>query len=303
MTRYFEVDVEGRRLRLSNLEKVLYPEAHYTKAQVIDYYTRIAPALVPHLKDRPLTLKRYPEGVHHSFFYEKECPSHRPAWVQTAPVWSNGNGRNVNYCLVNDLPSLVWVANLADIELHTSLSLRVDIERPTAVVFDLDPGPGADIIDCARVALRLRALFEKLELTCLVKTSGSKGLQLYIPLNTPTSYDTTKPFAHRIALQMESKYPREIVSNMKKSLRESRVLIDWSQNDARKTTVCVYSLRAKPHPQVSTPLHWHEVEVLSEHKDKTRVEFSPEDVIARVNKSGDLFSPLLTIRQTIPSVA
>lgn len=296
-----EVEVDGRQLKLSNLDKVLYPEASFTKAQVIDYYTRIAPVLLPHLKNRPLTLKRYPNGVDGHFFYEKQCPSHRPKWVETTSVWSEANQRDVHYCVANDLPTLVWAANLADLELHTSLSVQRDIERPTMLVFDLDPGAPADIVQCAQTALWLRDVLAELELKSFVKTSGSKGMQLYAPLNTPTTYERTKPFAHAIAQLLEQRHPRHVVSNMKKALRTGKVLIDWSQNDAHKTTVCVYSLRAKAQPSVSTPLSWDEVEAVWHAKSGAEVEFVAEGVLARVARVGDLFAPVLTLKQKLPT--
>ena len=296
-----EVEVDGRQLKLSNLDKVLYPEAGFTKAQVIDYYTRIAPVLLPHLKNRPLTLKRYPDGVEGNFFYEKQCPSYRPKWVKTASVWSEGNQRDVHYCVANDLPTLVWAANLADLELHTSLSVQRNIERPTMLVFDLDPGAPADIVQCAQVALWLRDVLAELKLKSFVKTSGSKGMQLYAPLNTPTTYERTKPFAHAVAQLLEQRHPRHVVSNMKKFLRTGKVLIDWSQNDAHKTTVCVYSLRAKALPTVSTPLAWDEVEAVWYDKSGADVEFLAEDVLARVDRVGDLFAPVLTLKQKLPA--
>lgn len=296
-----EVEVEGRHLKLSNLDKVLYPDVGFTKGQVIDYYTRIAPVLLPHLKNRPLTLKRYPDGVEGNFFYEKQCPSYRPKWVKTTSVWSEGNHRDVHYCVANDLPTLVWAANLADLELHTSLSVQRNIERPTMLVFDLDPGAPADIVQCAQVALWLRDVLAELKLKSFVKSSGSKGMQLYAPLNTPTTYAQTKPFAHAVAQLLEQRHPRHVVSNMKKSLRTGKVLIDWSQNDAHKTTVCVYSLRAKAQPTVSTPISWDEVDAVWHDKSDADVEFLAEDVLARVARSGDLFAPVLTLKQKLPA--
>src|SRR5436853_1825238 len=229
--------VGSKTLEISNLDKVLYPAVGFTKGQVIDYYIRIAPVLLPHLKDRPLTLKRYPNGVNAEFFYEKRCPSHRPGWVKTASVWSEGNNDYVDFCLANDLPTLVWAANLADLELHTSLSTKTK-ERPTALVFDLDPGAPATIVECATVAFWLKEIFDAFKLKVFAKTSGSKGLQLYVPLNTPVTYEKTKPFAQSLARRLEREHPREVVSKMQKSLRGGRVFIDWSQNDSHKTTVC-----------------------------------------------------------------
>ncbi len=296
------VDVEGRRLKLSNLGKMMYPDAGFTKSQLIDYYVRVAPVLLPHLRGRPLTMKRYPEGVKGGFFYEKNCPAHRPEWVQTAPVWSAGNNRWMKYCLIEDMATLVWAANLADIELHTSLSLAKDILRPTMMVFDLDPGAPANIVQCCGVGLRLRKIFRQLGLESFAKTSGSKGLQVYVPLNTPATYDQTKSFAHELARMMERQSPELIVSEMKKSLRVGKVFVDWSQNDDHKTTVCVYSLRAKDRPTVSSPVAWGEVEKCAKKQDASMLVFESDEVIERVQKLGDLFAPVLKLKQKIPPV-
>ena len=294
------VDIQGRELTLSNLEKVLYPQAGFTKGQLIDYYIRIAPALLPHLKDRPLTMKRYPEGVGGFFFYEKNCPTHRPEWVQTAAVWSHGNNRWMQYCLVQDLPTLVWAANLADIELHTSLSKGKKIEQPTMLVFDLDPGAPANIVQCCRVGLWVRDLFQQLGLQSFPKTSGSKGLQVYIPLNTAVAYEQTKAFARELARQLENQHPDLVVSDMKKALRVGKVLVDWSQNDQYKTTVCVYSLRAKDRPTASTPVTWKEVETTLKREDPELLVFDSNQAIARFEKLGDLFAPVLKLKQKLP---
>src|SRR6185437_11402050 len=269
-----EVEVEGRQLRLSNLEKVLYPAVGFTKGQVIDYYTRIAPVLLPHLKNRPLTLKRYPNGVDEKFFYEKQAPSHRPDWVKTVPVVARE--RTIDFTLANNLPTLVWLANLADLELHTSLSLAKDIARPTTLAFDLDPGPPATIVECADVALLLRELFGSWELESFAKTSGSKGMQLYVPLNTKVTYDDTKPFAKALAELLSKRHPDLVVSSQKKELRKGKVLVDWSQNDEHKTTVNVYSLRARERPTVSTPLTWDEVEALAKSRDPDSAVFDSD---------------------------
>src|SRR5271169_4120329 len=209
------VDILGRHLKLSNLDKVLYPEAGFTKGQVIDYYVRVAPVLLPHLHGRALTMKRYPNGVNGPYFYEKNCPEHRPEWVQTAPIWSSSNNKWINYCLAQDLPTLVWAANLADLELHTSLSLGKEPLRPSFLVFDLDPGPPANLVQCCHVGLWIRDIFTRLKLQCFAKTSGSKGLQLYVPLNTAVTYDQTKPFAKAIAQLLEERHPDQVVSDMK----------------------------------------------------------------------------------------
>jgi bifunctional non-homologous end joining protein LigD len=298
-----EVEVDGRTLRLSNLDKIMYPKAGFTKRDLIDYYVRVAPVLLPHLHARPLTLKRYPDGVEGPHFYEKQCPSHRPEWVQTAAIWSRHNKRNIDFCLVNDLPTLVWAANLADIELHTSLSLAAAIERPTTMVFDLDPGPPANIIACCRVALHLRDLFAQVGLETFAKTSGSKGLQVYVPLNDDAiTYEDTKPFARAVAELLEKQHPKQIVSRMTKSLRPGKVLIDWSQNDEHKTTVCVYSLRAKERPTVSTPVTWEEVEATSRRRSGKVLTFEHDDLLARVEEQGDQFAPVLTLRQGLPAL-
>jgi bifunctional non-homologous end joining protein LigD len=296
------VEVGGEKLKLTNLDKVLYPAAGFTKGQVIDYYVRIAPALLPHLKGRPLTMKRYPGGVDQEFFYEKNAPKHRPEWIKTAPIWSEGNNRDVNYILVNELPTLVWIANLASIELHPSLSLAKNIDCPTMIVFDLDPGPPANIVQCAQVALWLKDIFDHFGLQSFAKTSGSKGLQIYIPLNTSTSYDETKPFAHALARLLENEHREMVVSDMKKTLRVGKVLVDWSQNDEHKTTVGVYSLRAREHPTVSTPVTWDEVEKTLKKKDAGLLVFEANQVLERVEKMGDLFAPLGTLKQKLPKL-
>lgn len=294
------VEIEGKRLTLTNLDKVLYPAAGFTKRQVIDYYIRVAPVLLPHLKDKPLTMKRFPGGVDEEFFFEKNAPKHRPEWVKTAPIWSYGNKRHVNYILANDLATLVWVANLASLELHPSLSSAQDIKCPTMIVFDLDPGPPANIVECAQVARWLRTMFEHLGLRSFPKTSGSKGLQIYLPLHTPTSYDETKPFAHAIARLLEEEHPELVVSDMKKALRTGKVLVDWSQNDEHKTTVSIYSLRARERPTVSTPVSWQEVEQLLKKKDPRLVAFEAPQVLARIETLGDLFEPVAKLKQKLP---
>jgi bifunctional non-homologous end joining protein LigD len=297
------VDVAGRKLSLSNLDKVLYPAAGFTKGQVIDYYVRIAPVLVPHLTGRPLTMKRYPGGVDQEYFFEKNAPKHRPDWVKTAPIWSEGNRRTVHYILANDLATLVWIANLASIELHPSLSLAADIETPTMIVFDLDPGPPANIIQCAQVGLWVRDIFAHFGLESFPKTSGSKGLQIYVPLNMPTSYDQTKPFAHAVARLLEHEHRDLVVSDMKKAVRTNKVFVDWSQNDQHKTTISIYSLRARERPTVSTPVTWDEVANALKKKDAQRLVFESKDVLSRVEKMGDLFGPVLTLKQKLPQLS
>ncbi|HTA22699.1 MAG TPA: non-homologous end-joining DNA ligase [Terriglobales bacterium] len=297
------VEIGGRHLSLTNLDKILYPVAGFTKGQVIDYYARIAPVLVPHLAGRPLTLKRYPGGVDQEYFFEKNATKHRPDWVKTAPIWSERNGHDINYLLANDLPTLTWIANLAGLELHPSLSLAEDILCPTMMVFDLDPGQPANIVQCCQVGLWLREVFEHFGLQSFPKTSGSKGLQIYVPLNTPTSYDQTKPFAHALARLLENDHRNLVVSDMKKELRVGKVLVDWSQNDEHKTTISVYSLRARERPTVSTPVKWEEVESALKKKDADLLVFEAAEVLKRVEKMGDLFAPVLKLKQKLPKLA
>ena len=297
------VEVQGHRLSLSNLDKVLYPEAGFTKRDVIDYYTRIGPVILQHLSGRPLTLKRYPNGVADMHFYEKNCPRSRPEWVHTARVWSEGNHRWMDFCLVENLATLVWAANLASLELHTSLSRYPDLPKPSFLVFDLDPGPPASIVECCRVGLWIRDALERLGLRSFAKSSGSKGLQLYCPLNSPSdsnvTYDVTKPLAHELARALEQNHPELVVSDMKKSLREGKVLVDWSQNDVHKTTVCVYSLRARSQPTVSTPVSWDEVGRCLKSGDANALTFTSAQVLERVEQHGDLFGPVLKLRQQL----
>ncbi|PYK75916.1 MAG: ATP-dependent DNA ligase [Verrucomicrobia bacterium] len=295
-----ELVVEGKKLAVSNLDKVLYPKAGFTKGQVIDYYIRIAPVLLPHLRDRPLTMKRYPNGVDAEFFYEKNCPSHRPKWVKTAKVWSEGNNRIMQYCLAQDLPTLVWAANLADLELHTSLAKKKDVARPTMMVFDLDPGAPADIVQCCQVGLWLRDLLSKMKLKSFAKTSGSKGLQVYAPLNTPVGFDQTKDLSRALAQHLEGEHPNLVTSNMSKVVRKGKVFVDWSQNDEHKTTICVYSLRAKEEPTVSTPVSWDEVENCLKKKKADLLKFRSDKTLARVEKMGDIFEPVEELKQKLP---
>jgi bifunctional non-homologous end joining protein LigD len=289
-----EIEVDGRTLSLSNLDKVLYPEAGFTKGHVIDFYTRVSPVLLPHLRGRPLTLKRYPNGVDATYFYEKQCPSHAPDWVQTARIG------DINFVLCEDLPTLVWLANLADLELHTSLAHADGYSSPTVIAFDLDPGPPATIVECAEVALELRMIFDHLGMQAFPKTSGSKGMQVYVPLNTPTSYDVTRPFARGLAELLERRRRDLVVSEMKKSVRGGKVFVDWSQNASFKTTVNVYSLRAKSQPTVSTPLRWEEVEAVTESRDPDDLVFTASEVVERVAEHGDLFAPVIELRQELP---
>jgi bifunctional non-homologous end joining protein LigD len=296
------VDVQGKRLSLSNLDKVLYPATGFTKGRVIDFYARIAPALLPHLAGRPVTMKRYPDGVDGEYFYEKNAPKHRPDWVKTAAIWSRHNRRNINFLLVDDLPTLTWLANLASLEIHPSLALAKDVACPTMMVFDLDPGPPANIVQCAQVGIWLHDIFSHWGLESFPKTSGSKGLQVYVPLNTPTTYEATKEFAHAIARLLEHEHRGLVVSDMKKELRTGKVFVDWSQNDEHKTTVSVYSLRAREHPTVSTPVTWDEVENTLKKKDASLLVFEAPQVLKRVDKMGDLHEPVLRLKQNLPDV-
>ena len=296
-----EVTVEGRTLKLTNLDKVMYPRTGFTKGELIGYYAAIAPALLPHLRDRPLTLKRYPDGVEGEHFYEKQCPSYSPDWVQTAPVWSGYTEREIDYCLCQDLPTLVWLANLAALELHPSLSQAPALERPTTLAFDLDPGTPAGVVQCCEVALLLRDMLAELGLRAFVKTSGVKGMQVYAPLNEPhLSYEQTKPFARAIAELLAHGRPELIVSDMTRARRAGKVLIDWSQNDEHKTTVSVYSLRALEAPTVSTPVTWEEVDVCRQADDPTVLEFAPMQVFDRVRAHGDLFAEVVSLGQPLP---
>lgn len=292
-----EVAIGETTLSLSNLDKILYPAVGFTKGQVIDYYTRMAPVLLGHLRDRPLTLKRYPNGVDAAHFYEKRRPSHAPDWVQSAPVWSGRNEGDIDYVLCQDLPTLVWLANLADLELHTPLARVPDMERPTLIAFDLDPGPPATVVECARVALELRRAFAFWELEAFAKTSGSKGMQVYLPLNTPVTYEQTRAFSRGLAQLLERRDPEHVVSDMSKAKRTGKVFVDWSQNDRHKTTVNVYSLRAMERPTVSTPLTWDEV---SDVADGGTAVFTSDEVLARVEALGDLWEPVQTLEQELP---
>jgi bifunctional non-homologous end joining protein LigD len=294
------LNVGGHEVPVSRLEKIYYPKAAFTKGQVIDYYIRISPVLLPHLKDRPLTLKRYPDGVEGGFFYEKRCPPYRPEWVKTARVWSDRNEAEIHFCLANNLPSLVWAANLGDLELHTFLAKAGNVRRPTMMVLDLDPGPPANVLSCAQVGLWLREKLVKLNLQSFPKTSGSKGLQIYVPLNSPVTYEQTKALSHGLAEELEREHPDLVVSKMGKNLRGGKVFVDWSQNDEHKTTVCAYSLRAKERPTVSTPVEWDEVIAALKKKDAERLSFVSDEVLERVEKNGDLFGPILKLKQKLP---
>ena len=297
-----QLKVDGRRIAVSNLDKVLYPGGHFTKARVIDYYVRISKYLLPHLKNRPVTLKRFPNGIYGEFFYEKDAPAFTPDWVKTFPVpRRERSGPDINYIMISDLPTLVWLANLANLEIHPFLHRAPRIDRPTWIVFDLDPGKGASILTCARVAFMLRDVFNELKLKSCVKVSGSKGLQLYVPLNTAATYQQTRAFAKAIAQLLAEREPKLIVAKMPKAFRAHKVFIDWSQNDDYKTTVSVYSLRANYHrPYVSVPVEWNELKRAIEHKDPDQLYFTPEQTLERVEQRGDLFKDVLTMKQKLP---
>ncbi|HKG45425.1 MAG TPA: non-homologous end-joining DNA ligase [Pyrinomonadaceae bacterium] len=291
-----QVTVGRRRIEVSNLDKLLYPGGKFTKANVIDYYITISRYLLPHLRNRPVTLKRFPEGVFGEAFYEKDAPAFTPDWVKTVPVPRRETpGPDIQYILINDLPTLVWVANLATLEIHPFLHTAAQINRPTAVVFDCDPGEGANILDSARVALMLREVLQGLGLDSYVKVSGSKGLQVYVPLNSPVTYDETQPFAEGIARLLAQQEPKLVVWQMPKRMRTKKVFIDWSQNVEYKTTVSVYSLRAKTHrPYVSLPVTWDELSNALKSKDAEALFFTPEAATMRVKQLGDLFKPVRT---------
>lgn len=294
-----EVKVDGRTLTLTNLDKPMYPEAGFTKAHVIDYYSKVAPAMLPHLKGRPLTRKRYPHGVADKFFFEKRAPQGMPEWVRTAAV--THKDETIDYVVCDDRPTLVWLANLAAIELHPQLHLADEPARPTVMVFDLDPGAPAGLLECGEVALLIRDLLGELGLRCFAKVSGGKGLQVYVPLNTPVTYDATKAFSHTIAVLLEKDQPDKVTSRMPKELRKGKVFVDWSQNDQVKTTVAVYSLRANPRPTAGAPVAWEEVEAALAAGDPSRLVFEAPAVLERVAEHGDLFAPVAKLKQKLPA--
>ncbi len=298
MTRTF-VEMEGKRLSLSNLRKDLYPSYGFTKAHVLDYYRRIAPFMLPHLKDRALTFKRYPDGVEKDFFFEKRCPSHRPIWVETAEIFQD-DGERMTVCLINNLETLIWAENLASVELHVPLARANSPGTPDSMVFDLDPGNGAGILECARVALILRDLLSRIRLSSYVKTSGKKGLHVYVPLNRKeTTFEDTKTFSKAVAGIMQKHYPDLVTARMAKKDRDRKVFINWSQNDASKTTICVYSLRAREKPIVSFPLEWKELGN-SRDGDPERLQVAHSEAVRRAEKKGDLFREVLLKEQKLP---
>ena len=297
------LEVEGRTVPLSNLDKIFYPESGFTKGQVIDYYIRVSQFLLPHFLNRPVTLKRFPNGIHGQVFYEKQIPRFAPDWIETFAVPRRTGGPDIQYVLINDLPTLIWCANSASIELHPFLHCAPKIQRPTSIVFDLDPGEGTDILTCSEVAFILKDVLARLGLECFPKVSGSKGLQIYLPLNTPVSYETVQPFAHTVATLLAKEYPDRIVAEMAKSRRANKIFIDWSQNSDFKTTVGVYSLRAKSgQPFVSLPVTWDELSRALKTRKKDGLYFGPEAALKRLRKVGDLFAPVLSTRQKLPKL-
>lgn len=288
-------DVDGRSVRLTNLEKVLYPDVGFTKAQVIAYYAAVAPVMVPHLQGRPLTFRRWPNGVQESSFFEKNCPSHAPEWVDVI----DGPG-GVRSCTIDHPAGLVWAGNQAALEIHVPMALGNDLDTPTALVFDLDPGAPANIVDCADVALWMRDVLESVGLTGFAKTSGSKGMQVYVPINTPVAHSQTSSFALAVGQLLERQHRDRVLVDMTRAKRPGKIFVDWSQNSRAKTTIGAYSLRGGPIPTVSTPLSWDEVETLVATRDAESMVFGPDEVVARVAEVGDLFEAVLTTQQQLP---
>jgi bifunctional non-homologous end joining protein LigD len=295
------VEVEGRAVRVSNLDKVLWPAAGFTKAEMLDYYVRAAPVLLPHLAGRPITLRRFPDGIDEAGWYQNDCPPGRPAWVEVDPVvWPSG--RRWDFCAIDDLATLVWVANLGTIELHPFLALRARLERPTAVVFDLDPGPPAGLADCCRIALRLRELLAEASVAGFPKVSGSLGLHVLVPLNTDHSWEETKAFARTLAGVLAAERPDEVVDRQPRRLRSGKVLVDYLQNDPTRSTVAPYSLRAEGWPTVAAPVTWDEVERAGAEGRDDRLVFEPESALERIEELGDLLRPLNELEQRLPGV-
>ncbi len=291
------VEIDGRRLVVSNLAKVLYPLVGFTKADVIDYYVRIAPVMLAHIRGRGVTLRRWPDGVTGEAFFEKRCPSHRPEWV-TVALGPGDRGGKIDYCCIDEVAALAWSANLAALEIHAPMARGVDIESPTMVVFDLDPGTPATIVECCAVALEIRDVLDLLGLAAFAKTSGSKGLQLYVPLNVPHTHEHASSFALAVAQLLERRLPNDVVSVMAKSVRGGKVFIDWSQNSRHKTTIAPYSLRGRDRPTVSTPLSWDEV-AAGTHGEP--LEFTASEVLERVRLRGDIFASTVTVQQQLPN--
>jgi bifunctional non-homologous end joining protein LigD len=295
-----ELDVGGRTLQIRHLDRVVFPRTGTTKGELLDYYVRVADTMLPHLRGRLLHMHRYPEGVEGPRFWQKGCPEHRPEWVPTAPVWSEAKGEPIRYCIVDELAALLWAVNIGSLELHTSLHSADDLHRPTVLAFDLDPGEGAGLLECCEVALRVRALFAELGLRrACAKTSGGKGLQVYVPLNSGASYAQAKPVARMVAEVLEAQTPQRVASRMAKGLRAGKVLVDWSQNTEHKSMVCAYSVRAKARPTVSTPVTWAEVEAAVDGGHAGALVFETAAVLERIAAHGDLFAPVLAERQEL----
>jgi bifunctional non-homologous end joining protein LigD len=298
------VTIGSRKVRLTNLDKVLYPKTKTTKAEVIDYYARVADVIIPHLRGRPLSLRRFPEGVGkpETSFFEKNCPKHRPEWVKTTPIYVDRRAGEIDFCMCENRPTLVWMAQLAALELHPSLSKATRMEQPTVLAFDLDPGAPAALCECCKVALRIREIFDAFGLEGFPKVSGGKGLQLYFPLNTRVTYEQTSPFAKAMAQLLEKQTPKEVVSKMAKADRRGKVFVDWSQNHQKKTTIGVYSLRARERPTASMPVTWREVERTAKGGSPEKLRFEIPAAIKRIEKEGDLFEPVLKLRQKLPKL-
>ena len=289
-------EVGGRTLKVTNLDKVLYPMVGFTKAQVIEYYVTIAPVMLPHIEQRGITFKRWPDGVAADSFFNKRAPSHRPDWVDTC-VGPGDKGKGIDYPVLNEVAALAWSANLAALEIHSPMAKCADIDSPTILVFDLDPGEPATIIECCRVALSIQAVLDSVGIRSFGKTSGSKGLQLYVPLNTPHKHDHARDFALAVAQLLEKQQPKLVTSTMARSERSGKVFIDWSQNTRHKTTIAPYSLRGKDRPTVSTPITWDEI---SECADGEWLGFEAADVVERVEQFGDVFAPVASLEQVLP---
>lgn len=291
-----EVSVGERTLSLSNLDKVMYPAIGFTKSQVIDYYARIAPYMLPHVSKRCMTLRRWPDGVEGNSFFNKRCPSHRPEWLGTAVGPGDREG-DIHYCSLDEPAALVWTANMAALELHAPMALSADLESPVIMVFDLDPGPPAAMTECCQVALALREVLQSVDLEACPKTSGSKGLQVYVPLNSPHTHDHASSFALAAGQLLARDQPDRVLVEMNKNQRGGKVFVDWSQNSRHKTTIAVYSLRAREQPTVSTPVHWDEV---AEGASGAPLSFDSADVLERVEEYGDLFAPVASLVQQLP---
>ncbi len=292
-----EVEVGDRKLRLTNLEKTLYPDADFTKAQVIDYFVRIAPVMLPHIEDRGITMRRYPDGVDADSFFNKRCPDWKPDWMQAVRGPGESSGP-IDYCQLSEVAALAWSANLAALEIHAPMARSQNIDAPTMVVYDLDPGEGTTIVECCQIALVLRDLLTTVGLEAWPKTSGSKGMQLYVPLNTPHEHEHASSFARATGQLLERDLPDRVTTTMAKAKRPGKIFIDWSQNSRHKTTIAPYSLRARSQPTVSTPISWDEV---SDGANGDSLVFTAADVLERVSEFGDLFADTLTLEQRLPT--